>query len=126
MAAKNPYSQYKQNSIMTASPQELNLMLYDGLLKFLKKAMYAIDDKNIQEAHNSITRTQDIIFQFMSVVDQSYEIGQNLYSLYDFMNRRLIEANIKKDKEILQEVYDLVKELRDTWKEGMEIAKKGK
>ncbi|WP_069650351.1 flagellar export chaperone FliS [Caloranaerobacter ferrireducens] len=126
MAMKNPYAQYQQNSIMTASPEELTLMLYNGALKFLKQAILYIEEKNIESAHERILRVQDILVEFMSTVDRKYEIGDNLYKLYEFMNYRLREANFKKDIEVLEEVYVMIKELRDTWQQAMKIAKKGK
>ncbi|WP_425446282.1 flagellar export chaperone FliS [Dethiothermospora halolimnae] len=125
MAMKNPYSQYKQNSVMTASPQELTLMLYNGALKFLKQAMLFIDEKKIEKSHNSIVRTQDILVEFMSTVDQNYEVGKNLFSLYEYMNYRLGEADMEKDKEKVEEIYSMIEELRDTWKQAMEKVKKG-
>lgn len=126
MAINNPYSKYQQNSIMTASPEELTLMLYNGALKFLKQAIICIEEKDIESAHNKILRVQDILVEFMSTVDRKYEIGDNLYKLYEFMNYRLREANFKKDIKILEEVYEMIKELRDTWQQAMKIAKKGK
>lgn len=125
MAMKNPYSQYKQNSVMTASPQELTLMLYNGALKFLKQAMLFMDEKKIEKTHNSIVRTQDILIEFMSTVDQNYEVGKSLYKLYDYMNYRLREADMEKDKEKIEEIYGMIEELRDTWKQAMEKVKKG-
>ncbi|MTI46788.1 flagellar export chaperone FliS [Sporosalibacterium faouarense] len=126
MAMSNPYSQYKQNSIMTASPQELNIMLYKGAMKFIKQSIIAIDKKEIEVAHKSNIRAQDIFIHFMSIVDTNYEVGKNLYSLYDYMQDRLQEGNIKKDIEILQEVYDMTNELKETWEEAMQITKKNK
>lgn len=126
MAIKNPYAQYQQNSIMTASPQELTLMLYNGALKFLKQGMIHIEEKNIEKAHQAIIRVQDILVEFMSTVDRQYEVGEHLYKLYNYMNERLIEANFQKDTKILEEVYDMLTELRDTWEQAMEIVKKGK
>lgn len=125
MAMKNPYSQYKQNSIMTASPEELTLKLYEGCMKFIKESIIFAEEKNIERSHNSNLRAQAIIDEFMATVDRKYEVGENLYSLYEYMNRRLMEANINKDIEILNEVYDMAKELKETWQEAMKITKKG-
>jgi len=123
MALNKAYSQYKQDSIFTSSPEELTLMLYNGLVKFIMQAEKAIEDKDIQKAHESIVRAQDIICEFQSTLDMSYDISKNLYALYDYMKSRLIDANIKKDKEILEEVLDFAKEFRDMWSEAMKIAK---
>jgi len=105
---------------MTASPEELVLMLYNGIIRFVNEAKQAIDDKNIEKAHNSITRAQDIVLELMSTLDMKYDISKNLYSIYDYISRRLIEANLKKDKVALDEVESLVSDLKDTWGKAMD------
>ncbi|MFU0782873.1 MAG: flagellar export chaperone FliS [Thermoanaerobacterium thermosaccharolyticum] len=116
----DPYLEYKRNSIMTASPEELVLMLYNGIIRFVNEAKQAIDDKNIERAHNSITRAQDIVLELMSTLDMQYDISKNLYSIYDYISRRLIEANLKKDKVALDEVESLISDLKDTWGKAMD------
>lgn len=111
----NPYQQYKENSILTASPEELVLMLYNGILRFIEEAKMAIEKKDFNKANNSILRAQDIITELMLTLDMNYEISKNLYSLYDYMKRRLIEANIKKDIKILDEVSGFAYDLKQTW-----------
>ena len=119
----NPYQQYQQNTVNTSTPQELTLMLYNGMVRFLKLAHQGIEEKNIEKANNFIIRSQDIIIEFMSTLDMQYEVSDGLYSLYDYMNRRLVEANIKKDKAIVEEVIRYSEELRDTWAQAMKLAK---
>lgn len=119
----NPYQQYKQNTVNTATPQELTLMLYNGLVKYLKLACQGIEEADIEKANNNIIKSQDIILEFMSTLDMQYEISEELFSLYEYMNRRLLEANIKKDKLILEEVTGYAEELRDTWAQAMKLAK---
>jgi len=97
MALKNAYDQYKENSVYTASPEELTLMLYNGLVKFLMQAQMALNDKNIEKANKSIIRAQDIISEFRCTLDMKYDIAHQLDLLYDYMYRRLVDANIKKD-----------------------------
>lgn len=116
----DPYLEYKRNSIMTASPEELVMMLYNGIIRFVNEAKQAIDDRNIEGAHNSITRAQDIVLELMSTLDMQYDISKNLYSIYDYISRRLIEANLKKDKVALDEVESLVSDLKDTWGKAMD------
>ncbi|MBP2071879.1 flagellar export chaperone FliS [Thermoanaerobacterium butyriciformans] len=116
----DPYLEYKRNSIMTASPEELVMMLYNGIIRFVNEAKQAIDDKNIERAHNSITRAQDIVLELMSTLDMQYDISKNLYSIYEYLSRRLIEANLKKDKVALDEVESLVSDLKDTWGKAMD------
>ncbi len=124
MVAYNAYNQYKENSINTASPEELTLMLYNGLIKFIMRGIGSIEKKNIQEANTNIIRAQDIVQEFINTLDMRYEISKNLVSIYDYLLRRLIDANITKDKEILEEVLGFAKVLRDTWEEAMKLSKK--
>jgi flagellar protein FliS len=117
------YNQYKQNSVLTAQPEELTLMLYNGLVKFIMKAQYSISGKDLQGAHDNIIKSQNILLEFMSSLDKSYEVSTSLLLLYDYMFRRLVEANIQKSTEILDEVLDLSKQLRDTWEQAMKLYK---
>lgn len=118
------YDHYKENSAYTASPEELTLMLYNGLVKFIMKSQYAISKKDMQGAHDNIIKSQNIILEFMSTLDRKYEVSTNMLLLYDYMNQRLIEANVQKNTEILSEVLGFAKELRDTWEQAMKIAKR--
>lgn len=117
------YNQYKQNSAYTAQPEELTLMLYNGLVKFIMKAQYAISKKDLEGAHENIIKSQNIILEFMSTLDKKYEVSVNLMLLYDYMHRRLVEANVQKDTDILDEVLGFAKQLRDTWEQAMKLAK---
>lgn len=111
----NPYHQYKENAILTASPEELVLMLYNGIIRFIDEAKTALQKKDYVETNAKIQRAQDIITELMLTLDMNYDISKNLYNLYDYMLRRLIDANVKKDIEILDEVRGFAVELRDTW-----------
>lgn len=124
MSVNNAYAQYKENSVFTASPEELTLMLYNGLVKFIMLAQKAIEEKDIPKAHESIVRAQDIISEFQSTLNMKYEVSNSLSSIYDYMQRRLVEANLKKDEKIIEEVLGYAKELRDTWAQAMKVAKK--
>jgi len=121
MAMKNPYEQYQQNSVNTASPGELTLMLYNGCLKFIHLAKGAIAQKNFEERNKNIIKAQDIIHELMVTLDMEQEVSQNLIQLYDYLNRQLIQANIKNDVTILEEVEGFVTEFRDTWKAVIQI-----
>ncbi len=124
MAINNPYQQYQQQSIMTASPGELVVMLYNGCIRFIKQAIECINSKDLTGAHKAILRAQDNILEFMSTLDMKYEISHNLMALYDYLHRRLVEANVAKDVAILEEVLTFVTELRDTWAEAVKITRK--
>ncbi|WHY33784.1 flagellar export chaperone FliS [Cytobacillus firmus] len=121
MAVSNPYQSYQQNSVNTASPGELTLMLYNGCLKFIHQAKKAIEEKNIEMKNTNIQKAQSIIQELMVTLNMDMEVSKNMMSLYDFMNRRLMEANIKNDASILDEVEGLVTEFRDTWKEVIQV-----
>lgn len=123
MAMANGYQQYKQNSVLTASPEELTLMLYDGCLKFMRQARVFIEDKNIEAAHASITKAQAIIEELDMTLNMDIPISESLRPLYQFMVEQLIEANIKKETSYIDTIYPMVEELRDTWKEAMRRAK---
>jgi len=127
VALRNPYyayNQYKQNDIMQASPEELTLMLYNGAIKFVHQAMNAIDKKEIENAHTAIIKAGDILAELNATLNMDYEVSKGLRSLYVYLMERLVEANIHKSKEVLEEILPFLTELRDTWKEAMALAKK--
>lgn len=117
MQAQNAYNAYKQNSVTTASPGELTLMLYNGCLKFLHQAKKGILEKNIEVKNTNLIKAQNIIKELMSTLNMDLAVSNEMLPLYDYMNRRLMEANIKSDPSIIDEVESLVVEFRDTWKE---------
>jgi flagellar protein FliS len=113
-----------QKQIESASKEELTLMLYEGGVKFLNQAIIALEKNDIVKANNLILRTEDIVREFQLTLDHKYEeISKPLDQLYDYMHRRLVEGNLQKDVEILNEVLGMFREMRDTWKEAMKIAK---
>ena len=124
MPANNPYAQYNRNKIMTASPQELTLMLYDGAIKFNNIALAAIDENDVQKAHVNIMKVQRIIEEFQMTLDFKYEVANDFNNVYNYLMTRLREANMTKDKEILEEVSVHLHTMRDTWKEAMKLAAK--
>ncbi|MCW3488755.1 flagellar export chaperone FliS [Dethiobacter alkaliphilus] len=112
----NPYQKYRQNQVETVSPQKLIVMLYSGAIKFLKLAQAGLAEKNLEKTHQNIVKTQDIIFELMNSLDlEKGEVAHNLHALYDYMHTRLVEANLKKQEEPLQEVEQMMTELRDAW-----------
>lgn len=114
---------YKTQQIMTASPEELTLMLYNGAIRFVNEGIKALEDKNFEKANTANLRAQDIIREFMCTLDMQYEIAQGYNKLYDYIEYRLVQANIKKDKAQLEEAKGLLVELRDTWAEAMKLAR---
>lgn len=116
----NPYEAYRQAKISTASQGQLILMLYDGAVKFLNIANESISKKDFAASNTNIIKAQNIITELMISLNMEVgEISKNLYSLYDYMNRRLIQANIKKDPKIIDEVKGMLIELRETWDQAI-------
>lgn len=124
--SNNPYQKYKQNQYETASQEQLLLMLYNGAIKFSKQAKQGLEEEDYELANNKLKRVQAVINELMVTLDmeQGGEIAENLYSLYEYMNRRLIQANIRKDKEIVGEVLDLLTDLKEGWEGAVKKVKK--
>lgn len=127
MYTSNPYNTYKQNSVNTASQEQLLLMLVDGAVKYTKIARLAILEKNIARAHKELVRVQDIFLELMITMDKdSGSYMQDLYEVYEFIKNELIRANIKKDVQIIDKVLPLIEDVRDMWHEADRKIKTGK
>jgi len=127
MLANKGYGAYANSKIMTASPAELTLMLYEGAIKFCNIAIVGIEQNDIEKAHNNIVKVQNIITEFRATLDEKYEVSKDFDNVYVYLLERLREANMKKDTAILEEVLKHLRTMRDTWKEVMAInAKSGK
>ena len=121
MALPNAYAQYNNSKVLTASPAELTLMLYEGAIKFCNIAEVAIEEKDVEKAHNNSRKVQNIIGYLQSTLDTKYPVAQDFINIYDYLSKRLLEANVKKDKEILEEINMHLHSVRDNWKEVMRI-----
>jgi flagellar secretion chaperone FliS len=133
---KNPYNQYKQTEINTANQGKLIVMLYDGAIKFLKTAVENMDVKTYDVVNINIIKAQDIITELLLSLNMKDggEISSNLFNLYLYFKKRLLEANIEKKPDIIQEVIGHMSLLRDSWNkvsskesptDNTNIAKKG-
>lgn len=111
----NAYSAYKKQSISTLTPMEIVVKLYDEAEKQINIAIVSIDGKNYETANKCLQKSQDIVNALRSVLDMSIPISTQLDALYDFFNRQLISANVKKDTEILKELLPMLAELRDAF-----------
>ena len=123
MLAKQGYAAYANSKVATASPAELTLMLYDGAIKFCNLAIGAIQDNDIEKAHTNIMKVENIIAEFRGTLNHKYETAKDFEEVYVYLERRLKEANVKKDAEILEEVLKHLRTMRDTWKEVMRLSK---
>ena len=119
MIQNQGYAAYGNSKILTASPAELTLMLYDGAIKFVNIAIAATEKKDIEKAHNNIMKAENIIIEFQSTLDHKYPVAKDFDTVYTYLLQRLRDANLKKDKEILEEVLGHLRTMRDTWKEVM-------
>lgn len=123
MALPGAYAQYQNNKVLTASPAELTLMLYEGAIKFCNIAMMAIDSNDVQKAYTNIVKAEKVIDYLRVTLDMRYPVAKDFENIYTYLSKRLVEANIKKDKEILTEVHGHLSSVRDTWKEVMRIGR---
>ena len=123
MALPNGYAQYNNNQVLTASPAELTLMLYNGAIKFCNIAIATIEKKDIEKAHVNIVKVEKIVEYLRTTLDMKYPIAQDFDNIYAYLDRRLVEANVKKETEILEEVCEHLRSVRDTWKEVMRLSK---
>ena len=120
------YDQYQKNKILTASKAELTLMLYDGAIKFCNIAIMCIEKKDIPGANTNIQKVEAIIEEFLATLNYEYEVANDFKKVYDYLYDRLVQANLKKDVEILNEVLEHLRTMRDTWKEVMRTANTSK
>ena len=123
MAMPTGYSTYQNNKIMTASPAELTLMLYEGAIKFCNIAIMGIEQNDIEKAHINIEKVERIIEEFRATLDFKYQVANDFEEVYKYLYDRLVQANLKKDKEILEEVLKHLRTMHDTWKEVMRLNK---
>lgn len=112
---------YQKNAVNTASPAKLTLMLYDGAVKFCNIALEGFEENNIEKISNNLIKAEKIIVEFRATLDMKYPVAKEFDTVYDYVYRRLVEANMKKDKEALEEALRHIKTMRETWKEVMRI-----
>ncbi len=124
--ATNAAAAYGNSKVLTATPAELTLMLYEGAIKFCNLASMAIDKHELDKANLNIIKAEKIITELRTTLDFKYAVAKEFELVYDYIYRRLIEANIRKDPEILEEALTYIREMRDTWKEVMRLAKASK
>jgi flagellar protein FliS len=114
------YQQYQRTQTQTASPGELIVMMYGGAIKFLTVARQKIETGDTEGAHKSLVRAQEIILELMISVDTGVgPVARNLFDLYEFMHRHLVEANVKKNAAMVDEVVSLLRELLQAWEQAI-------
>lgn len=121
----NAYNVYKNNSVNYASKEQLLLMLVEGAVKFAKIGRQAILDKDVKKAHNSLMRTQDIFTELMVSLDRTQgEWTNELFKVYEFIKEKLMEANMKKSIEVIDEIIPVIEDISNMWQEVYKEAKK--
>ncbi len=122
---KNGFNEYLRSKILTASKAELTLMLYDGCIKFCNIAAQCMRDKDIEGANTNVKKAEAIIDEFLITLDHKYPVAADFEKVYTYCKKRLIEANIKKDPAIVEEVLDHMRVMRETWKQVMALTANG-
>ncbi len=120
----NAAEAYKRQQIMTATPEALTLMLYNGALRFMKEGLEAMEAKQWEHCNNSLQKAQKIILEFQATLKMEYEISHQLMPLYSYVYNGLVEANMRSKPEKVTECMDIIRELRDAWAQAMKTARK--
>ncbi len=128
--ASDPASAYKSTQIETASQGQILLMLYDGAIQRMKQARDALEEEDYQESHSKLVKVQDIVTELMATLDMEVggEIARNLHDIYDYVLHNLVQANVQKDPELVDEVLPVMEDLHEAWKKvinqkGMTVEK---
>lgn len=122
----NPYNKYKQTSVLSASREQILLMLYEGAIRFTKLAIQAGEQKNIAERGKYIIKAFDIIIELNTTLDHKVggELAQQLEQLYLFMMDQYTKANLKGEIEPLRANLQVLENLYEGWKQAVEKIKK--
>lgn len=112
---------YHNNAISTASPAKLTMMLYEGAIKFCNIAIIALEEKDYQKVNENLKKAQKIIMEFRITLDHKYPVWEDFERMYEYIYNQLVEGNLKKDKETIEDALQYIREMRDTWKEVMHL-----
>ena len=123
--ANQAYAEYNRNKVLTASPAELTLLLYEGAIKFCNIAIIGLEQNDMEKVHNNTIKVENIIEEFQATLNHKYSVAEDFDKIYKYIYNLLVEANIKKDKELLEQALNELRGMRDTWKEVMAKAKQG-
>ena len=126
---KNPgVKDYQSMQILSAKPEKLILMLYDGAIRFIQQGIKAMKENKIELAHNNLLRSQNIMVELMASLnfEKGGELAVNLFRIYEFMHYTLVQANVKKEAEPLTRVAEQLKMLRESWAQALKKEENGK
>ena len=121
----NPYAQYQNSKVLTASPAELTLMLYEGIIKFTNIGSTAIQEKNYEKANTNIMKAERIVDHLNGTLNHKYPVAQDFEKIYKCIMDALLMGNVKKDAAELERALEYARMIRDTWKEVMRQTEKG-
>lgn len=122
--SQRSHNEYLKTQVMTASQEQLILMLFDGALRFCSQAKAAWVDSDLETAHNSLVRSQNIVLELTYALDkeQGGELAENMARLYNYCYRELVQANLERDAARVDDVVSVLEDLRAAWSEAMEKA----
>lgn len=123
MAQGNPYAKYANNKIMTASPAELTLMLYEGAIKFANLARIDLEKGEKGQAMYHVQRARAIILELQSTLDHKYSVAKDFELIYTYVLQLMADCNKNHDIETLDKVLDELRDIRDMWKQVMKTAR---
>lgn len=122
----NPYAKYQDSKILTASPAELTLMLYEGIIKFTNIGITAIENREFQKANTNIMKAERIVDHLSATLNDKYPVANDFRNVYDCIMQALIQGNMKKDIAELERALEYSRMIRDTWKDVMKTVEKGR
>jgi flagellar protein FliS len=110
--------QYLENRIISARPEELTLMLYEGLVKFIKKAQINLELKNIEQVNYNVTRAQAIVDELRNTLNMEIPLSASMDAMYEYLSYKLVMANVDKNSLTFDEALIVAEDFRETWKEA--------
>jgi len=119
---QQPYNRYLETTVQTATPAQLLIMLYDGAIRFSRQGIEALKQNKYEEANRCLVRVQDIIQEFVITLDRNAPMSDSLLQLYEYFIHRLIEGNVKKQSEPIEEVMGYLIDLKETWVQASRTA----
>ncbi len=124
--SRNPYAEYQNSKVLTASPAELTLMLYDGMIKFINIAITGVEEKDYEKVNLNAQKAQRIIDHLNETLNDRYEVAKDFHNIYKCIMDALVQGNLHKDIAEFEQALDYAKSIRDTWKQVMQASVRGK
>lgn len=116
-------NQYLVRAVQTATPAELTLMLYEGAIKFTNIALIALEKSDMPKTNEYLKKAQKIIMELRVTLNHKYPVWKDFENVYEYIYNQLVDGNLHKDREAIEEALKYTREMRDTWKEVMKLNK---